>query len=147
MPVRRRKSWIGHRQRLAIISLTLVLIGGASPSGVSIHTRDSLSLHVGTYSSILFAAEPARAPDTNLPLIYRLTASGETPPGMKFEAYPCNKPGIVVCPQAATVNGIFLDGTPSEAGSYTFVISATGNDARTATREFTVVVNARERAE
>ena len=59
---------------------------------------------------------------------------------MRFETYPCNKPALKTCPQVGTANGIFLDGTPGEAGSYTFVITAADGDRRKAQQQFTVVV-------
>jgi Putative Ig domain len=126
--------------RLAMLPLALVMLSVALPKTISIHARDSLSLRQGTYASVLFVAEPARTPDSNLPLQYRFTESGVTPPGMKFETYPCNKPGRIVCSQLAISNGIFLDGTPTETGSYTFVITA-ADAAERASQQFTVIVN------
>jgi hypothetical protein len=130
---------------MAILPFAIIMLGGSSKD-ISIHTRDALSLRQGSYSSLLFVAEPARAPGSNLPMQYELTESGATPPGMKFEAYPCNKPGTTVCQQVATSNGIYLDGTPGEAGSYTFVITATDVDRRSASQQFTVVVEPSDRA-
>ena len=118
----------------------------ASPKGIHISTRDSLSLRQASYSSLFFVAEPARTQNNNLPVQYQLTESGATPPGLTFEMYPCNKPGRRVCPQIATANGIFLDGTPSEAGSYTFLITAADGDGRRVSQQFTVVVNPPDRA-
>ena len=123
--------------------LTLMLLCAVAPRGPSIHTRDSLSLREGIYSSLFFTAEPVRSPRTNLPLQYRFTESGETPPGMKFEAYPCHKPHMPVCPQLATSNGTFLDGTPTETGSYTFVLTATDIEGRKTSQRFTVAVHDR----
>jgi hypothetical protein len=134
------------RVQLAVLPLTIIMLSAASPRGIYIHTRDSLSLRQGIYSSLFFVAEPARTPDSNLPVQYRFTESGVTPPGMRFEIYPCNKPDVTVCPQVASSNGIFLDGTPTEAGSYTFVITATDTDQRRASQQFTVVVNPSGRA-
>src|SRR5438270_13850706 len=112
------------RVLLAILPLTIIMLRAAPPRGVYIHTRDSLSLQKGIYSSLFFVAEPVRTPDSALPLQYQFTESGATPPGMRFEVYPCNKPDVTVCPQLASSNGIYLDGTPGQAGSYTFVITA-----------------------
>lgn len=130
---------------LAVLSLTIVMLSAAPPKGVSIHTRDSLSLRQRTYSSVFFVAEPARTPDSDIPVQYQFTESGLTPPGMKFETYPCNKPDTTVCPQVASSNGIFLDGTPAETGSYTFVITAADGAGRRASRQFTVVINPSDR--
>lgn len=129
------------RLHLAVLPLTIVMLSAAPPKGISIHTRDSLSLRQGTYSSLFFVAEPARAPDSNMPVQYQLTESGVTPRGMRFETYPCNKPNTTVCPEVASSNGIFLDGTPAETGSYTFVITAADAAGRKASQQFTVVVN------
>ncbi len=126
--------------RLSLLPLTIVVLSAAPPKAVSIQTRDSLSLRQGTYSSLYFVAEPVRDTETNLPVSYRFTESGQTPPGMIFEAYPCNKPGTEVCPQLASANGIYLDGAPAKTGSYTFVISATGPSG-SVSRSFTVIVN------
>lgn len=128
------------RVKPAVLSLAAIMLSTASPRVIHIDTRDSLSLRQGTYSSLFFVAEPARAADTNLPVQYQFTESGVTPPGMKFEIYPCNKPDTAVCPQVASSNGIFLDGTPTEAGSYRFVIKATDVESRGASQQFTVVV-------
>jgi hypothetical protein len=127
--------------RLAFLPLTMIMLSAAPPKGVSIHTRDSLSLRQGTYSSLFFVAEPARTPKGNIPVQYQFTESGVTPPGMRFEIYPCNKPDTTVCPQVASSNGIFLDGTPAETGSFTFVIAAADTAGKRASRQFTVVVN------
>lgn len=124
-----------------IVSLMLASIGFAASMATSIQTRGSLSLRQGTYSSLLFIAEPARTPGSNLPAQYRFTEAGATPPGMRFETYPCNKPDMKVCPQLATANGVYLDGTPEQTGSYTFVITAFDVIAQTtASQQFTVVV-------
>lgn len=127
--------------RTAILSLIMATLTAAASKDTSIQTRDSLSLRQDTYSSLLFSAEPARTRDSNLPVQYRFTESGATPPGMKFETYPCNKPGMKVCPQLASANGVYLDGTPERVGSYTFVITALDVVAGTNTaQQFTVVV-------
>lgn len=127
--------------RLAVLPLAIALLCSGAPQNIRIHTQDSLSLKQGIYSALYFVAEPARAPNSELPMQYQLTGSGATPPGMKFEPYPCNKPGMKVCPQVATSNGVYLDGVPQEAGSYSFVIIAIDADERRASQEFTVVVN------
>jgi Putative Ig domain len=130
---------------LAVFSLMVILLS-AAPKGVHIQTRDSLSVRQGSYSSLFFFAEPVRAPGNNLPVQYQFTESGATPPGMRFESYACNKPDMKVCPQIASSNGIFLDGTPSETGSYTFTVTATDGD-RKGSQQFTIVVNAPDRIE
>ena len=127
--------------RLVVLPLTIVMLSAGPPKGISIHARDSLSLRQATYSSLFFVAEPVRTPENNLPVQYNFTESGVTPHGMKFESYPCNKPDTKVCPQVTTSNGIFLDGTPTETGSYTFVITASDTAGRRASQQFTVVVN------
>jgi len=137
--------WI--RVHFAVLPLTIIMLSAASPRGIYIHTRDSLSLRQGLYSSVFFVAEPTRTPDSNLPVQYQFTESGATPPGMRFETYPCNKPDTTVCPQVAASNGIFIDGTPSEPGSYIFFITVTDvNSRRRASQQFTIVVNPPERA-
>lgn len=126
-----------------MLALVFVLLFAAPAKGISVTTHDSTTIRQGTYSSIFFVAEPARAPDSTLPLEYQFTESGETPPGMKFETYPCNKPDIKVCPQIASANGVFLDGVPSAAGSYTIVITAVDLAKKRASRQFTIVVEPR----
>jgi hypothetical protein len=127
--------------RRAILSLAIATLGATCSKSASVQTLDSLSLRQGTYSSLLFTGEPVRTPGSNLPVQYRFTESGATPPGMRFESYPCNKPDRKVCPQLARANGVYLDGTPEQAGSYTFVITALDVVARTkASQQFTVVV-------
>ena len=64
---------------------------------------------------------------------------------MKFESYPCNKPNIKVCPELASANGIYLDGTPAESGSYTFVVTAEDPNGVKAAQQFTVTVQAPDR--
>jgi hypothetical protein len=110
---------------------------------VTIHARNALSLRAGVYSSIFFYAEPVRSLDNNLPVQYQFTASGKMPPGMKLESYPCNKPHTKVCPQLATANGIYLDGTPEKSGAYTLALTAS-DGVSTVTREFAVTVTASE---
>ncbi len=133
--------------QLTLLLLVLITLSAAATKGVYIHTRDSLSLRQGVYSSLFFFAEPARTPDNNLPVQYQFTESGVTPPGMTFEIYPCNKLDMTVCPQVATSNGIFLDGTPKQAGSYTFLITATTVGRKRASQQFTVVVDPPRRPE
>jgi hypothetical protein len=129
--------------RFTVLSLVFILVFAASAKDISVTTHDSTTIQQGTYCSIFFVAEPARAPGSTLPVEYQFTESGETPPGMKFETYPCNKPDIKVCPQLATANGIFLDGVPSAAGSYTVVITAVDLAKKGASRQFTIVVGPR----
>ena len=126
--------------RLTLVPLAVLILSAGSRTGVSISTRDSLSVQQGVYTSLYFLAEPVRTTDTNLPVQYRFTESGTPPPGMRFEVYPCNKPSIAVCPQLATANGIYLDGTPTDGGSYPVVITATDTDGRKASQRFTIVV-------
>jgi hypothetical protein len=114
----------------ALVILTMFLSKPAaqstsSPSAsISIQTQDSLSVAKGIYSSIFFTAVPATKPGDELPIQYQLTGSG-SPPGMIFEAYPCNKPNKDVCPAVASANGIFLDGVPTAPGSYDVELTAT----------------------
>jgi hypothetical protein len=112
-----------------------------------LHSYPGLALlRQGRYSSLFFSAEPARTPESNLPVSFRFTESGVAPPGMMFETYPCNKPDTKVCPQVASSNGIFLDGTPTETGSYTFVITAIDTVGRRVSRQFTIVVNSSDQS-
>lgn len=129
--------------RCAILSFLIAMLGLANSKDISIQTRDSLSLRQGTYSSLLFTAEPSATPGSNLPAQYRFSESGATPPGMRFENYPCNKSGMKACPQIARANGVYLDGTPEVPGSYTFVITALDVITRTtASQQFKVTVEA-----
>lgn len=139
--VKRRIPW-----QLALLPLTIVSLCAHSPRDVSIHTKDSLSLRQGSYSSVFFFAEPLNREDNNLPVQYQFAGSGTPPPGMIFEVYPCNKPNKPACPQVAASNGIFLDGTPKEAGSYTLLITATDGDGRKSSQEFTVTVDSPDHA-
>lgn len=109
-------------------------------SGISIDTKDSLSLTESVYSSILFTASPTNTSQSNVPIQYQFAGSGKPPEGMIFESYPCNKPGRSTCPQIASSNGIFLDGVPTSPGSYRVSVTATGPDGRTCARLFTVTV-------
>jgi hypothetical protein len=126
-----------------MLVLVFVLLLAAPAKNISVTTHDSTTIRQGTYSSIFFVAEPARASNSNLPVEYQFTESGETPPGMKFEAYPCNKPDTKVCPQLASANGVFLDGVATPAGSYTVVITAVDLAKERASRQFTIVVEPR----
>ena len=126
-----------------MLVLVFVLLFAAPANIISVTTHDSTTIRQGTYSSIFFVAEPARAPGSTLPLQYQFAESGETPPGMKFETYPCNKPDTKVCPQVASANGVFLDGVPTAAGSYTVVITAVDLAKKRASRQFTIVVEPR----
>ena len=105
---------------------------------VIISTRDPLVLTRGVYSSILFSAKSAVKRD--IPLQYTFTESGRTPAGMVFESYPCNKPGQSVCPQVASSDGIYLDGVPSEIGSYNVTITATDPEGSKGSQSFQIVV-------
>ena len=124
-----------------ILPLTIAMLTATSPDDLSLSTQHSLSLQQGAYASVLFLAAPARSANTNLPLQYRFTESGNIPPGMVFESAPCHKPHTKVCSQLASTNGIFLDGTAAQTGSYTFVITATTIDRRTVSKQFTVTVH------
>jgi hypothetical protein len=123
-----------------IISLLLAW----PPQSISIATRDSLTVRQGIYSSLFFLAEPSHV-DTGLPQQYRFSESGLTPPGMKFESYPCNKPNAKVCPELASSNGLYLDGTPTKPGSYNFVLTVENPDGEKASRHFTIIVKAASR--
>jgi len=124
------------------VYLLLLLWMGASQA-LSIRTRDSLTLHQGTYSSLLFLAEPARNPRTQLPEQYRFAESGQIPEGMKFESYPCNRPDQKTCSQLASANGIYLDGTPRTIGAYKFtiVVENVGGEKTASTFEVTVTAD------
>lgn len=123
-----------------LIALTAVMMSAEPAATISIHARDPLSIRQGDFSSIAFVAEPERTPGNNLPVPYRFTQTGTTPPGMKFESYPCNRPEQKACSQLASANGVFLNGAPTKTGSYSFVITA--NDGMNeASQRFTVVVN------
>jgi hypothetical protein len=134
---------LGVRPFMRAIGFLLPALLFASSTGVSIQTRDSLSVTAHIYSSILFTATPERSPNGVLPLEYQFAESGGTPPGMIFESYPCNKSGTTACPQIASSNGVFLDGIPTAPGSYKFILTATARDGthKQGTRTFTVVVN------
>src|SRR6185312_454253 len=107
-------------------------------SGISVSTKHSLSLTTDVYASILFTAS-GQSPN-RIPSLYRFSESGHIPPGMIFEAYPCNKPDHPSCPSVAKPDGIFLDGVPSTAGSYNIQITATDSKGNKASRRFVVTV-------
>ncbi|HSU60382.1 MAG TPA: putative Ig domain-containing protein [Bryobacteraceae bacterium] len=120
--------------RLLLLIVPIALVA----SELTISTRDSLSLAGGLYVSILFTAS-GHGPN-GVPSLYRFSESGHIPPGMIFEAYPCNKPDHPPCPSVAKPDGIFLDGVPSTAGSYNIQITATDSKGNKASRRFVVTV-------
>ena len=122
-----------------ISSLLFLLLAGPPPR-ITVGTRDLLTVRQGTYSSLFFLAEPSHLPSNDLPQQYRFSESGAVPPGMRFESYPCNKPSTKVCPQLASANGLYLDGTPAKAGSYQFVITVENSSGEKVSRHFTVTV-------
>ena len=129
-------------QATLILTFVLVAQAGASlQSKITIHARQGLTITAGTYSSILFQAEyngDTQAP--SLPLQYEFHTSGDMPPGMLFENYPCNKPGQQNCPALASSDGIYLDGVPRAAGSYRVTISARTPGGEAGERDFTITV-------
>ena len=106
-------------------------------SVISLSTRDSLSLAKNTYASILFIATGNAS---GVPALYSFSESGSPPPGMIFERNPCNKPGHEPCPSVAKPDGIFLDGVPSAAGTYSLTVSAKDSKGNKGSKQFTIVV-------
>ncbi len=128
---------------MIFISLLIASLAmSSSTSEISISTRNSLSLAENEYSVILFTAIPVKAPDTHIPIQYQFTTTGELPPGMIFEGYPCHRPNTTVCPALASSNGVYLDGVPTSAGSYEVTITATDGQGGKSSKRFTVVIAA-----
>jgi hypothetical protein len=120
------------------LPLLPVVLMATSGSGITISTKDSLELAPNIYTSILFTAKTSTK--SEVPLQYHFTESGQTPPGMIFESYPCNKPGQTVCPSIASSDGIYLDGVPGSSGSYTVTITAIDVNGDQASKTFTIRV-------
>ena len=138
--------WFCTAILLAVSGVNIAAQGlAAGPNNVThqltISTRDSLHLVKGVYASILFTAKSGA--QSKVPVQYSFSQSGDAPPGMVFESYPCNKPGQSVCPQLASADGVYLDGVPAAAGSYRVTIVATGPDGNKASRAFAVIVRSR----
>ena len=110
----------------------------AAGAQMAITTKDSLSVKKGMYASILFTA--SKAETQGVPQSFTFKESGNAPPGMRFESYPCNKPGFSPCPALARADGVFLDGVPQAAGSYSFEITATDPEGNNTKQGFTVKV-------
>ncbi len=122
-------------------TLGALLLSGAgshAASHITIRTLDSLILAKGRYASILFQAESMSS--TGVPARFTFRTSGDVPPGMVFESYPCHKPGLENCTALASVDGIYLDGTPRTAGTYRVRITATGSERNTGVSEFSLKV-------
>ena len=136
--------------RTAIL-LTIAGVNSAAPASsgapdnvarkITISTRDSLRLAKGAYVSILFTAKSGAR--SKLPIQYSFSQSGDPPPGMVFESYPCHKVGQSVCPELASSDGVYLDGVPSAAGSYRLTIAATGPGGSQGSRAFIVIVESK----
>ena len=118
--------------------LAVGLLCALLASGINVSTKHSLSLTTDVYASILFTAS-GHGPN-GIPSLYRFSESGNIPPGMIFETYPCNKPDHPPCLSVAKPDGIFLDGVPSTAGSYNIQITATDSKGNKASRRFVVTV-------
>ena len=118
----------------------------ASQSGIHlvpdirIRAQHTLILTAGVYSAILFQAEAANGEKPQIPVTYQFKTTGEVPPGMVFESYPCHKPGEENCPALASSDGIYLDGVPATPGSYKITIKASAPDGESVSREFTITV-------
>ena len=123
---------------LGLFLLVSGLLAAASHPAIS--TTDSLLVKKDVYSSILFTAS-AQSEEGTPPVAFSFRESGDTPPGMRFESYPCNKPGFSPCPALARANVIYLDGVPRSAGSYSFVITATDSTGNGIQERFTVKVS------
>ncbi len=112
-----------------------------SESRITISTDSSLALMRNVYATIRFTAKGN--PEANLPVLYHFTQTGNPPPGMIFESYPCNKPNREVCPSVASADTIFLDGTPTSAGSYTVTINVRDAKGNESSQNFTITVSER----
>jgi Putative Ig domain len=131
------------QHRLALLPILLLSQAGLySASDISIFTRDSLVLTQGRYATIVFKAE-APASKNGVPIQFTFATSGQTPPGMIFESYPCNKPGMQHCPALASSDSIYLDGVPTTPGSYRVTITAKDARGESRSRDFTITVQAR----
>ncbi len=112
--------------------------GSSSPPSITITTTDSLNLIQGTYGKIDFVAQPLSS--NGVYSMYSFTETGNVP-GMVFEASPCNHPGLTICVDPpAFPNYVFLDGTPTVAGTYPISITVKDQLGNTATQNFTVIV-------
>ncbi len=121
--------------------VAVLLLSGAgshAASHITIRTLDSLIIAKGRYASILFQAESMSS--TGVPTRFTFRTSGDVPPGMVFESYPCHKPGLENCTALASLDGIYLDGTPRTAVTCRVRITAADAERKSGAREFNLTV-------
>jgi hypothetical protein len=113
---------------------------------ITISTKDSLTIVQGSYSSLLFTARWQSPPEGPVPVAFRFETAGEVPPGMIFEPYPCHKPNQKNCPALARADGIYLDGVPTQSGSFQITVTVSDGQGHSVSQRFTVVVNPKDGA-
>src|SRR3954452_4879206 len=127
-----------HRMMIQLLAFVL---GAMATTEITVSTKDPLTIWQESYSSILFMARFQRPPDGPAPVAFRFETSGEVPPGMVFEPYPCHKPNQQNCTAIARADGIYLDGVPTQSGSFQITVAVSDGQGHAISQQFTVVVN------
>jgi hypothetical protein len=129
-----------------MIRMLAFILGAVATTDITVSTKDSLTIVQGSYSSILFTASFQNPPEGPAPAAFRFETSGDVPPGMIFEPYPCHQPNQQNCPAIARADGIYLDGVPTQSGSFQITITASEGQRHSVSQRFTVVVNPKDGA-
>jgi hypothetical protein len=129
-----------------IIWLFALVLGAMAATEITVSTKDSLTIVQGSYSSLLFTARLQHPPDGPAPVAFRFETAGEVPPGMIFEPYPCHQPNQQNCPAIARADGIYLDGVPTQSGSFQITVTVSDGQRHSVSQRFTVVVNPKDGA-
>ena len=124
-----------------IIRLFAFVLAAVGTTEITVSTKDSLTIWQGSYSSLLFTVTSPAPSEGPVPVAIRFETAGEVPPGMIFEPYPCHQPNQKNCPALARADGIYLDGVPTQSGSFQVTITATEGQRHPVSQRFTVVVN------
>jgi hypothetical protein len=124
-----------------IIRLFAFVLVAVTTTDITVSTKDSLTIMQGSYSSLLFMASSPSPPEGSAPAAFRFETAGEVPPGMIFEPYPCHQPNQQNCPALARADGIYLDGVPTQSGSFQITVAVKDGQGHAVSQRFTVVVN------
>jgi hypothetical protein len=126
---------------IMIVRLFAFVLVTVATTDVAVSTKDSLTIGQGSYSSILFTVSSRSPLEGPVPRAIRFETAGEVPPGMVFEPYPCHKPKQQNCPAIARADGIYLDGVPTQSGSFRITVAVHDGQGHAISQQFTVVVN------
>jgi hypothetical protein len=129
-----------------MIRMLAFILGAVAATDITVSTKDPLTIVQGNYSSLLFTARLQHPPDGPAPAAFRFETAGEVPPGMVFEPYPCHKPNQQNCPALARADGIYLDGVPTQSGSFQITVTVSDGQGHAVSQRFTVVVNPKDGA-